>query len=115
MSAKISPASKLLKDLTIKTNSVRRLLKELNGYRKEVQDQEKKVAESTAAGIDEHDLRYQQRILQESVEMVDNVQGNLRKAVETLETVLKSAPEDATAEIEAANQVLEDAQKVINP
>ncbi|KAJ4445241.1 hypothetical protein ANN_07042 [Periplaneta americana] len=63
-----------IKALRIKTGIVKRLAKEKVMYEKEIEDQ----------GKDEHDIRKQEEVLQESIMMVPDCQRRLVKAYDEL-------------------------------
>ncbi|XP_055542399.1 tubulin-specific chaperone A [Wyeomyia smithii] len=100
-----------LRQLTIKTGVVKRLSKEKTVYEKEVVTQQNRIDKLKAAGSDDHDIRKQEEVLQESLMMVPDCQRRLAKAYEELSEMLKNEEELKESEqYIAAVTVLEDAK-----
>ncbi|XP_058824322.1 tubulin-specific chaperone A [Topomyia yanbarensis] len=82
-----------LRQLTIKTGVVKRLSKEKTVYEKEVVTQRNRIEKLKANGADDHDVRKQEEVLQESMMMVPDCQRRLAKAYEELNEMLKNEEE----------------------
>ncbi|XP_053694774.1 tubulin-specific chaperone A [Sabethes cyaneus] len=100
-----------LRQLSIKTGVVKRLSKEKTVYEKEVETQRNRIDKLKASGSDDHDIRKQEEVLQESLMMVPDCQRRLAKAYEELSEMLKNEEELKECEqYTAAVAVLEDAK-----
>lgn len=100
-----------LRQLTIKTGVVKRLSKEKTVYEKEVVTQRSRIEKLKADGADDHVLRKQEEVLQESMMMVPDCQRRLAKAFEELSEMLKNEEElKESDQYIAAAAVLEDAK-----
>ncbi|KAJ2830766.1 hypothetical protein GGI24_001830 [Coemansia furcata] len=81
--------------LTIRINAVKRLVKEREGYVEEIAKQRVRVEEYRLRAVNETDankrktydadLRKQKEVLEENVLMVPHMEGNIQKAMVTLE------------------------------
>ncbi|XP_058445799.1 tubulin-specific chaperone A [Malaya genurostris] len=100
-----------LRQLTIKTGVVKRLSKEKTVYEKEVDTQRNRIEKLKANGADDHDIRKQEEVLQESMMMVPDCQRRLAKAYEELNEMLKNEEElKESDQYIAALSILEDAK-----
>ncbi|XP_030746051.1 tubulin-specific chaperone A-like [Sitophilus oryzae] len=100
-----------LKTLKIKTGVVRRLAKEKTVYEKEANQQKNRVEKYKAEGRDEHDIKKQEEVLQESLMMVPDCQRRLAKAFEDLKGILESEQDlKETEEYSTAQKVLDEAK-----
>uniref|UniRef100_A0A182JUI2 Tubulin-specific chaperone A n=1 Tax=Anopheles christyi TaxID=43041 RepID=A0A182JUI2_9DIPT len=100
-----------LRQLTIKTGVVKRLSKEKVVYEKEVVTQQNRIDKLKASGSDDHVLRKQDEVLQESMMMIPDCQRRLAKAFEELSEMLKNEEElKETEQYQAAVTVLDDAK-----
>ncbi|KAM0747391.1 tubulin binding cofactor A [Meredithblackwellia eburnea MCA 4105] len=99
--------------LTIKTNVVIRLIKEVESYKQEVIVLTDKVQKMSDAGEDEYEVRQQGRVLDDSKRMVPDSERRLDKAVHELrELVASSSTELAdTPELALAQSTLADFDK----
>ncbi|EJD52208.1 tubulin binding cofactor A [Auricularia subglabra TFB-10046 SS5] len=88
------PAS-LLKPMKIKTGVVKRLLKELTVYKKELEDQQRKVDQLIADGAEDWDIKNGRNMLEESKKMVPDTQARLQKAVTDLRELYVQARLDS--------------------
>lgn len=82
-----------LRQLTIKTGVVKRLSKEKTVYEKEVVTQRNRIDKLKTEGADDHVLRKQEEVLQESMMMVPDCQRRLAKAFEELSEMIKNEEE----------------------
>lgn len=100
-----------LRQLTIKTGVVKRLSKEKTVYEKEVITQRNRIDKLKTEGADDHVLRKQEEVLQESMMMVPDCQRRLAKAFEELSEMIKNEEElKESGQYTAAVAILEDAK-----
>ncbi|XP_054288887.1 tubulin-specific chaperone A [Macrosteles quadrilineatus] len=100
-----------VKQLKIKTGVVRRLAKEKVMYEKEADSQRQRIQKFKDEGKDDHDIRKQEEVLQESLMMVPDCQRRLVKAYEDLTKTLEEVSElKDTEDYSAAVKVLADAK-----
>uniref|UniRef100_A0A0B7AZ25 Tubulin-specific chaperone A n=1 Tax=Arion vulgaris TaxID=1028688 RepID=A0A0B7AZ25_9EUPU len=102
------------KTLKIKTGVVRRLTKEKASYEVEVVQLEERLEKMKADGKDEHDIKKQYEVLQESRCMVPDTLKRLKKAAAELNDLLEK--ENDLAESEEyidAKRVLEIAEPLL--
>ncbi|XP_037609464.1 tubulin-specific chaperone A [Sebastes umbrosus] len=78
-----------IRQIKIKTNIVRRLVKEEISYKKELVQQQEKVDRMKAEAGDEYVLRKQIEVLQESKMMIPDCRRRLTKAHEDLVQILE--------------------------
>ncbi|KAF8528312.1 tubulin binding cofactor A-domain-containing protein [Gautieria morchelliformis] len=99
------------RQLKIKSGSVKRILKEYNMYKKEAEDQQRRVDKYTADAADEWDIKNQQKLLVESQKMIPETQKRLGTAVSELrELVISARPTLSTDEdLMKAEEALEEA------
>ncbi|XP_055878100.1 tubulin-specific chaperone A-like [Biomphalaria glabrata] len=101
-----------IKQIKIKTGVVKRLTKEKESYEKEAVQLEEKLEKMKADGKDEHDIRKQGEVLQESRSMVPDTVRRLKKAYAELEELLEK--ESDLSEVEEFTQAKE-ALKLAEP
>ncbi|XP_062554034.1 tubulin-specific chaperone A [Armigeres subalbatus] len=100
-----------LRQLTIKTGVVKRLSKEKTVYEKEVVTQRNRIDKLKTEGADDHVLRKQEEVLQESMMMVPDCQRRLAKAFDDLSEMIKNEEElKESDQYVAAVAILEDAK-----
>lgn len=100
-----------LRQLTIKTGVVKRLSKEKTVYEKEVVTQRNRIDKLKTEGADDHVLRKQEEVLQESMMMVPDCQRRLAKAFDELSEMIKNEEElKESDQYVAAVAILEDAK-----
>ncbi|XP_008552838.1 tubulin-specific chaperone A [Microplitis demolitor] len=88
-----------LRTLKIKTGVVKRLAKEKQTYEKELIQQQERVEKFKQEGKDQHDIKKQEEVLQESLMMVPDCQRRLMKAHEELKSILESEQDLKETEI----------------
>ncbi|XP_046549871.1 tubulin-specific chaperone A-like [Haliotis rubra] len=76
--------------IKIHTRVVKRLTKEKSMYEKEVETLEARVNKLKDDGADEHDIRKQTEVLQESRMMIPDTKKRLKTAYEELEQILQN-------------------------
>ncbi|XP_046358985.1 tubulin-specific chaperone A-like [Haliotis rufescens] len=103
-----------IRQIKIKTGVVKRLTKEKSMYEKEVETQEARVNKMKAEGVDEHDVRKQMEVLQESRVMIPDTKKRLRTAYDELEQTLQRESDLSGAEeFGQAKEILEAAQTAL--
>ncbi|EDO42280.1 predicted protein [Nematostella vectensis] len=91
MAAAVDPR---LRQLKIKTGIVKRLAKEKTMYEKEVVDQGKKVENMIAENQDEHDIKKQKEVLEESRIMIPDCKRRLKTAYQDLSNLAAECEKD---------------------
>eukprot|EP00894_Picocystis_sp_ML_P001984 jgi/Pico_ML_1/52501/g3198.t2 len=80
--------AEVIRMVKIKTGTVKRLHKDLNLYKKEFEDQQKKVDRMKEEGCDEHDIKQQVQVLNETVTMIPDCRQRLEAALIDLKSYL---------------------------
>jgi len=83
-----------LRQLKIKTGSVKRLFKEERSYRIEARDATAVLQRLKAEGADDAVIRNAERVVKDSEQMIPHTQTSLDKAVEGLEDLLTALEGD---------------------
>ncbi|CAG9566390.1 unnamed protein product [Danaus chrysippus] len=100
-----------IRQIKIKTGVVKRIAKEKVVYEKEAEQQKNRIEKLKAEGQDEHTIRKQEEVLQESLMMVPDCQRRLAKAFADLKSTLETEQDLKESEdYAAAEQVLKDAE-----
>ncbi|KAJ3359376.1 hypothetical protein GGF32_009394 [Allomyces javanicus] len=116
-----------IRDLKIKTGVVKRVHKETFMYQKEAEQQQARIQKLIDSGADEHDVRKQKEVLQETLVMIPDTQRRLAAAFHELEgavfldltrcgiqDALSKFPDvQGTPELEAAQAILAEARPQI--
>ncbi|CAM0140150.1 hypothetical protein VKS41_005826 [Umbelopsis sp. WA50703] len=97
-----------LRDLKIKTNVVKRYMKELKSYDVELVNQQERISKLIKSGADDADVRKQKEVLEESVQMIPEVKRRLATAYQELRTLITDPQYNGTNELEEAQKVLDD-------
>mmetsp|Transcript_38282 Transcript_38282/g.108226 ORF Transcript_38282/g.108226 Transcript_38282/m.108226 type:complete len:113 (-) Transcript_38282:487-825(-) len=105
-----------LRQLKIKTGSVKRLRKELTMYEKEHTKEIGKVEKMKAENADSHDIKHAENVLSEAAMMLPDCRQRLEAALGELVTVVGEigdsvSPEDCKELVEA-KEVIADAETV---
>ncbi|VDP16641.1 unnamed protein product [Onchocerca flexuosa] len=99
----------VLKDIAIKTGVVKRLIKELCYYEKEEEKLMNKLQTMQAGGdVDEHILKKQVELLQETKQMIPECARRLTNSIENLKKVIgehEALLQDTSEYIAAAEQI----------
>ncbi|RUS21497.1 tubulin binding cofactor A [Endogone sp. FLAS-F59071] len=95
-----------VRDLKIKTGVVKRTHKELLFYVKEAAYQQQRIDKIVAAGADEHDVRKQKEVLEETTTMMPDVKKRLADAYKTLLECIQDPQFEGTQELTDARAVL---------
>lgn len=105
-----------LKQITIKTGVLKRLAKEKTVYEREAEAQKKRVERIKEDGQDEHVIKKQEEVLQESLMMLPDCQRRLVKAYDDLNELLRNEEElKDTKEYGNALSVLNDSKPLMSP
>ncbi|CAH2258718.1 tubulin-specific chaperone A [Pararge aegeria] len=100
-----------IRQIKIKTGVVKRIAKEKVVYEKEAEKQKIRIQKIKDEGQDEHNIRKQEEVLQESLMMVPDCQRRLAKAFTDLKNTLDTEQDLKEHEdYQAAEQALKDAE-----
>ncbi|XP_072937890.1 tubulin-specific chaperone A [Epargyreus clarus] len=100
-----------IRQIKIKTGVVKRIAKEKVIYEKEAEQQKNFIQKIKDEGQDEHNIRKQEEVLQESLMMVPDCQRRLLKAYADLKNVLDTEQDlKENEDYVTAEQVLKDAE-----
>jgi tubulin-specific chaperone A len=83
-----------VKQLKIKTGSVRRILREFSSYEEELVIEQARLEKLRDAGADIHDLKKQEEVIAETNSMLPNTRKRLQEAVEDLACFFEENEED---------------------
>ncbi|KAL0088518.1 tubulin binding cofactor A [Phycomyces blakesleeanus] len=97
-----------LRELKIKTNVLKRIYRENIGYAQEEQQQLKRIDKLIADGADEADVRKQKEVLEDTLQMIPDVQKRLAKAYADLEDKVTDPAYADSEELKDALQALEE-------
>ncbi|CAF0867684.1 unnamed protein product [Rotaria sordida] len=104
-----------LKELKIKTGVAKRTWKEYLSYKKECDNEKRRVEKMTNEGRDEYDLRKAQEVLKETESMISHTKSSFIKAWNEFQNVYNAATNDETLkqskEYEEAQKVRDDLDK----
>ncbi|TPX57505.1 hypothetical protein CcCBS67573_g09244 [Chytriomyces confervae] len=97
--------------LKIKTGVVTRLVKELSSYEREEITQQKRIDALITANADDHDVRKQREVLEETTTMIPDCKNRLSAARDELQRlvsdILESSPDASESEdIVAAQEAI---------
>lgn len=100
-----------IRQIKIKTGVVKRIAKEKIVYEKEAEQQKNRIEKIKDEGQDEHNIRKQEEVLQESLMMVPDCQRRLVKAYSDLKTTLEAEQDlKENEDYIAAEQALKEAE-----
>jgi len=106
------------RQLKIKSGIVRRITREFESYQKEIVKDKDRIEKLRDNGGDDHDIRKQEEVLQETIAMVPNTRKRLRDGLEELMNFMKD--NDTVEELVAseewveANTIVSKAQETIS-
>ena len=104
------------RQLTIKINALKRTVKELDSYRKEIEKEKERLQNLKASGADDSRIRQQTEVVHESEEMIPDTKGRIENMVRDLEKFLASHADDPTiseGKISEAETVITSAKAVL--
>ncbi|KAI9140831.1 putative cofactor A [Paraphysoderma sedebokerense] len=100
------------RELKIKTGVVKRLFKELKSYDVEKDKQQARIDKLVHEHADEHDIRKQKEVLDETLQMIPDCKKRLEASYEELSSLMakhKSDPQiESSEEYKQALQILEE-------
>ncbi|XP_067057316.1 tubulin-specific chaperone A-like isoform X1 [Acropora muricata] len=99
----MASASDPKRQLHIKTGVLKRLSKEKVMYEKEVVDQSAKIDKMKAENKDEHDIKKQIEVLEESKIMIPDCKRRIKSAYNDLQTLVASTEADCADLVEFKN------------
>ncbi|GMH37074.1 hypothetical protein BSKO_04947 [Bryopsis sp. KO-2023] len=104
-----------LRQLKIKTGSVKRLRKEMDYYAKEVQEEHEKVEKLKSQGVDPPNLQQAEMVLAESKAMIPDTKQRLEAAIADLKKFLEESEKELSGaeELGTANEILADAEAAV--
>lgn len=82
------------KQLKIKSGIVKRITREFESYEKEVSKDKERIAKLRNSGSDDHTIKKQEDVLQETLSMLPNTRKRLQDAVEDLQTHMREHEND---------------------
>eukprot|EP01096_Ripella_sp_DP13-Kostka_P010469 TRINITY_DN410_c0_g1_i1.p1 TRINITY_DN410_c0_g1~~TRINITY_DN410_c0_g1_i1.p1 ORF type:complete len:162 (+),score=76.53 TRINITY_DN410_c0_g1_i1:65-487(+) len=107
---------KMERKLGIKSDSIKRLIKEVGYYQKELETQRAKMSTMISEGKDEYDIKKQREIVEESETMVPDTINRLLNSVRDLELFMEeNADLESSPKWAAAISVLADARALNKP
>ena len=77
------------RQIKIKSGMVKRITREYESYEQEIKKDKERINKLREAEADEHDLRKQEEVLQESISMLPNTKRRLQEAHEELKNLMK--------------------------
>ncbi|KAJ2849876.1 hypothetical protein IWW36_002319 [Coemansia brasiliensis] len=114
----------ILKSLKIKTGAVKRLVREREVYILEVDQQRDRIDKlRQKEGVDDADIRKQNEVLEETLQMIPYMERRIREAMQDLENLVLAAKKDGTEvpeltdagdAVAAAKKALPDTESVAN-
>lgn len=102
-----------LKQIKIKTGVVRRFGKEVTAYKNDAKKQELRVEKLKAELKDDHDIKKQEEVLQESLMMIPDIRKRLIASQADLKNILDSEQDLIdTEEYKSALAVIEETKDI---
>lgn len=102
-----------IRQIKIKAGVVKRTAKEKSMYEKEAKKEEEKVQKMKDEGKDEHDVKKQAEVAQESFSMISDTKRRLGNALSDLKAVLEKEEDlKECEEYKLAQEAIDDGQKV---
>ncbi|KAJ2302395.1 hypothetical protein H4R23_006944 [Coemansia sp. Cherry 401B] len=107
----------ILRSLKIKTGAVKRLVREREVYLLEVEQQKDRIdALRQKDGVEDADIRKQNEVLEETLQMIPYMERRIREAMQDLENLVLASKTDSTAgvaELTDAGQAVAAAKLVL--
>eukprot|EP00743_Colponemidia_sp_Colp-15_P011460 GILK01012789.1.p1 GENE.GILK01012789.1~~GILK01012789.1.p1 ORF type:complete len:112 (-),score=31.40 GILK01012789.1:96-431(-) len=108
--------SETLRKLKIMTGTLRRLNKELASYHKEEIRERERLETIRSNGGDSHDLKKQEEVIGETVQMIPEVRRRLQMALEELQSFLSENEKDediaGKEELLVAHQIVNEVEQL---
>lgn len=82
------------KQLKVKSGIVKRITREFESYEKEVAKDKDRISKLRESGSDEHTIKKQEDVLQETLSMLPNTRKRLQDAVEDLQNLMREHEND---------------------
>ncbi|CAN6607695.1 tubulin-specific chaperone A [Trichomonascus vanleenenianus] len=96
--------------LQIKINALSRLMKEESLYRREVEDQAKRIEQHKANNGDEYELKKMVEVLKDTEQMIPDLRTKVQTTLEGLKKTLEKELDEDTS---AAQAKVEEAEKFL--
>ncbi|KAJ2550952.1 hypothetical protein EV175_003872 [Coemansia sp. RSA 1933] len=106
----------VLRSLKIKTGAVKRLVKERHVYFFEADKQRERIEKlRVKEGVHEADIRKQNEVLQETLEMIPHMERRIREAMEDLDNIVASleANDEVVQELADARDAVQSAREAL--
>jgi tubulin-specific chaperone A len=100
--------AKALRELTIKSNIVKRLIKEAQSYEKEAEKDRERLRKMEANDPDDYNIKKAREQLQETLQMIPLVTQKLQSAIKDLRDFLAKSEDiyNGTNELQQANEYI---------
>ncbi|CAB40194.1 Tubulin-specific chaperone A [Schizosaccharomyces pombe] len=105
--------SNTVRSLVIKTNVVKRIIKDVELAHIDINEAEKRVQSKIDNGEDSAEIEHQKFVLKKHLEALPDALVRLRNATNDLESISSDSAYEGTPELEQANEYLEKAKEVI--
>ncbi|KAI9017037.1 tubulin binding cofactor A-domain-containing protein [Gaertneriomyces semiglobifer] len=95
------PEADLLRKIKVQTGAVKRIGKDLSYYEQEAEKQQERIKKLVTEGADEHDVRKQEEVLEETNQMLPESRQRLATAQKALRELLDkfSTSADETTDV----------------
>ncbi|KAJ1719197.1 hypothetical protein LPJ53_005996 [Coemansia erecta] len=106
----------LVRTLKIKTNAVKRLVKDRSAYLSEVTAQQQRIETLRAKdGVHEADIRKQNEVLEETVQMIPHTERRIKDSLNDLENLVLSVQSElgSTPEFADAKAAIDEAKGAV--
>ncbi|WIA33399.1 hypothetical protein OEZ86_006533 [Tetradesmus obliquus] len=109
-------SAEIVRNMKIKTSTLKRIHKEYVYYQKETEKEQTRVESMKAAGADPHDLRQAETVLAESAMMVPDTRQRLEAALSDLKSFVADNAQDAadTEELAAAKEAAAEVEGIFS-
>ncbi|CAH8851023.1 unnamed protein product [Trichobilharzia szidati] len=103
-----------LRNLTIKTNVVKRIMKDKTKYEEEIVKQTKIVENKVAAQADVYEIKMAKAVLEENERMIPDCVVRLKNAIKKLESCAEECEEEfsETEEYQKAKALLQECSEI---
>ncbi|EEB07187.1 tubulin specific chaperone cofactor A [Schizosaccharomyces japonicus yFS275] len=103
-----------VRQLTIKTNVVKRILSDVRIIRLDIEDAKKRVEKRVQDGDEEAAIEHQKVVLKHHERALPDAFQRLSKAVDDLQLFMKDPAFEDTPELSAAQEMLQKARETLN-